>query len=81
MDNKKEGSIPKPKTMFDVKVECMLPATLVYRVLATDANEAATLIKGRHPNEINHKLIGKKDIKLMVYDAGCVMLRLILNKW
>lgn len=79
MENKKE--LPKQKTYYDVKVECLLPATLVYRVLASDPNEAVALTKSRQPNEVRHRLIGKKDIKLMVYDAGCSMIRLILNKW
>tara|TARA_R110000868_G_scaffold67046_5_gene199254 strand:+ start:11815 stop:12051 length:237 start_codon:yes stop_codon:yes gene_type:complete len=77
--DKKE--LPKQKTMYDVKVECLLPATLVYRVLALDPNEAVALIKGRQPNEVRHRLIGKRDIKLMVYDAGCAIIKLILNKW
>lgn len=65
----------KPKFYFDVKVECMLPATLTYRVLAEDAQQAAELIKGTQPNSVQHKLIGRKELKLTVYDAGSTMIR------
>lgn len=65
----------KPKFYFDVKVECMLPATLTYRVLAEDAQQAAELIKGAQPNSVHHKLIGRKEIKLTVFDAGSSMIK------
>lgn len=67
--------IIKPKFYYDVKVECMLPATLTYRVLAEDPQQAVQLIKGMSPNGVKHRLIGKKDLKLSVYDAGTNMLR------
>jgi hypothetical protein len=53
----------------------MLPATLTYRVLAEDAQQAADLIKGKSPNSVAHKLIGKKDLVLKVYDASGSMMR------
>lgn len=65
----------KPKFYFDVKVECMLPATLTYRILAEDAQQAAELIKGTQPNSVQHKLIGRKELKLTVYDAGSTMIK------
>ena len=71
--------LPKPKYYYDVKVECMLPATLTYKVLAEDPQQAAALIKGRSPTSVKHKLIGRKEIKLMVYDAGSSMIKLIIN--
>lgn len=67
----------KNKKYFDVKVECLLPATLIYRVLAEDEIQAITLIKNTNPNSIKHKLAGKKDIKISVYDAGSNILRFI----
>ena len=70
---------PKQKFYFDVKIECLLPATLSYRVYAEDAEKAAEMIKGLKPNSIQHRLFGKKDIKLTVYDAGCSIIKLILN--
>lgn len=69
----------KEKKWFDIRIECMLPATLTYRILAEDAQQAAELIKNKSPNSIKHRLIGKKDIKLTVYDAGSSMIRFIKN--
>lgn len=69
----------KPKFYYDVKVECMLPATLTYRVLAEDAQQAAELIRGMSPTGVKHRLIGKKDIKLTVYDAGSSMIKWMKN--
>lgn len=69
----------KPKLYYDVKVECMLPATLTFRVLAEDPQQAVELIKGASPTGVKHRLIGRKDIKLSVYDAGSTMLRWMKN--
>lgn len=71
--------IIKPKYYYDVKVECMLPATVTYRVLAEDPQQAAELIRGLSPTGVKHRLHGKKDIKLSVYDAGSSMLRWMKN--
>lgn len=79
---KKEAAaklLPKPKLYYDVKVECMLPATLTYRVLAEDAQQASELIRGMQPNSVHHKLIGRKELKLKVYDAGSSMIRWMKN--
>lgn len=79
--NKKEAQDKKPappeKHYYDVKVECMLPATLTYRILAENPQQAADMIKGRQPNSVQHRLIGRKEIKLSVFDAGSVMIRLV----
>ena len=73
---KKEAAhLPKPKYYYDVKVECMLPATITYRVLAEDPHQAAELIKGKQPNQVHHKLIGRKELVLRVYDASGSMIR------
>lgn len=69
----------KPKLYYDVKVECMLPATLTFRVLAEDPEQAADLIRGASPVGVKHRLVGRKDIKLSVYDAGSTMLRWMKN--
>lgn len=77
---KLEKSPPiKPKLYYDVKVECMIPATLTYRVLAETPEQAAEMIKGMSPIGVKHRLVGKKDIKLSVYDAGSTMLRWMKN--
>lgn len=74
--NKKQASPPEKK-YYDVKVECLLPATLTYRVLAEDAQQAADLIRGMSPNSVKHKLIGRKEIMLRVYDAGSSMMKFV----
>jgi hypothetical protein len=62
---------------FDVRVECMIPCTLTYRILAEDPEQAASLIKGKSPNSVQHKLIGRRELMLKVYDSGSSMIRLI----
>lgn len=81
MDKSKKKDKPKiiPKYYYDLKLECMLPATLTYRVLAETPEQAVEMIKNLPPNSVRHKLHGRRDIKLMVYDAGCSVLRLIKN--
>lgn len=74
-----KSKLPKPKYYYDVKVECMLPATLTYRVLAEDAHQAADLVKNLQPTSVKHKLIGRKENKLSVYDAGSTMLKFVKN--
>lgn len=69
----------KDKFYYDVKVECMLPATVTYRVLAENPVQAAELIKGMSPVGVKHRLVGKKDIKLSVYKAGSSMLEWMKN--
>lgn len=69
----------KPKFYYDVKVECMLPATITFRILAESAQQAAELIKGASPIHVHHRLHGRKDLKLSVYDAGSTMLRWMKN--
>lgn len=65
----------KPKYYFDVKVECLLPATLTYKVLAEDAEQASTLIRGLTPQMVKHRLIGRKELEMKVYDSGTSMIR------
>ncbi len=64
---------------YDVKVECTLPATLTYKVLAESPEAAVVLIKNKQPNAVKHRLIGKKEFKIMVYDSGSSMIRFIKN--
>ncbi len=76
---KKEAAKQIIKKHYDVRVSTMLPATLIYRVYSESPEQAIDLIKGQNPISISHKLAGRKDLKLMVYDAGTVMLRFIKN--
>lgn len=66
---------PKPKYYYDVKVECMLPATLTYRILAETPEQASEMIKGQQPNSVRHRLLGRKETMLRVYDSGSSMMR------
>jgi hypothetical protein len=70
---------PKPKFYYDVKVEVMLPAVLTYRVLAEDPQQAADMIRNLQPNTVKHRLIGRKEFKLTVYDAGCTVIKFMKN--
>ncbi len=72
-----EANKPPPLYYFDVKVETMLPATLTYRVLAEDAQQASEKIRTLQPNSVQHRLIGRRDNKLTVYDAGSTMIRFV----
>lgn len=75
----KKSKEPIVKKYFDVRVECLLPATLHYRVLAETPEEAAELIKKIQPNSVKHRLPGRKELKLMVYDSGSTIIRFIKN--
>jgi hypothetical protein len=76
---KKKAALPPPKFYYDVKVECMLPAALTYRVYAETPQQAAEMIRGLTPTTVKHRLIGRKEIKLIVYDAGCTMMKFVKN--
>jgi len=76
---KKKAALPPPKYYYDVKVECLLPATLTYRVHAETPHQAADMIKSLSPNSVKHRLIGRKELKLAVYDAGSNMIKFMKN--
>ena len=67
---------PLPKILYDVKLECLVPATIVYRILADSPEQALELIKGKQPKEIRYRLHLKKSLKAIVYDAGNLLIRL-----
>jgi hypothetical protein len=75
----KDDKQKQDKKYFDVRVETMLPATVTYRILAEDAQQASALIKHQNPISVKYRLLGKKDIKLTVYDAGSTMIRFMKN--
>lgn len=64
---------------YDVKVETLIPATLVFRILAEDAEEAANMIKNKQPNQVKYRLHGRKDIKLTVYNASSTLIKFVKN--
>jgi hypothetical protein len=67
---------------YDVKLECMLPATLIYRVYSEDNKPelAIDLAKRQMPNSVKYRILEKKDIKYYVYLAGTSLLKYILRK-
>jgi len=81
---KKEAKVAKSplikaKLYYDVKVECMLPATVTFRILAEDAEQAAGLIRGASPIAVKHRLLGRKDHKITVCEAGSSMIKWVKN--
>jgi len=76
-EEKKKGAKqqPKPLAYYDVRIECMLPGVLHYKVLAEDAFKAAEMIKNKTPNSVTYKLAGVKSLILRVYESGTTMLK------
>lgn len=67
------------KKYYDVKVESLVPAILIYKVLAANPEEAFYKIKHIHPNHIQYKVHNRKDIKATVYDAGSNLIKFVKN--
>ena len=67
---------------YDVKLECMLPATLIYRVYSEDKKPelAIDLAKRQMPNSVKYRIPEKRDIKYYVYLAGTSLLKYVLRK-
>lgn len=76
---KDKSTKPPELKYFDVRIEVMLPATLHYRVLAESPEKAAEMIRNLPPNAVKHKLQGRREFKLTVYDAGSTMIKFIKN--
>lgn len=74
---KEKPKTPPIKQYYDVKVECLLPATLIYKVLAETPQQAADMIKNMQPTGVKHKLIGRKELKLVVYNIGSNIIKFI----
>jgi len=75
---KKKEKIPE-KFYFDIKLECMVPTTITYRVFAESPEKALELINYQNPTGVKHKIAAKKDLKMIVYDAGTLMIKLVKN--
>lgn len=67
------------KKYYDVKVDAMIPAILTYRVLAETPEQAAELYKYQQPIAVKHKLAGRKENKLSVYEAYSSMIQYVRN--
>lgn len=79
MKDKDKVQKTKTKSYFDVKVEATLPATLVFRVYAETAEEAAEQVKNMNPRSVQYRLNSRKNLKLVVYDAGCSVIKFTKN--
>jgi hypothetical protein len=69
----------KDKHYYEIRVESLLPATITYRVLAEDPEQALELMRGQTPIGVKHRLHGKKDNKLTVRKSGSSMVELTKN--
>lgn len=69
----------KQQQYYDVKTDSLIHAVLTYRVLAESPEQAASLIKGMSPIGVKHRIAGKKDLKISVYQAGTTMLEWTKN--
>ena len=67
------------KKYYDIKLECLLPATLTYRIYAESPEKALELINRQNPTSVTTKIPAKKPIKIMVYEAGTTMMIYIKN--
>jgi len=67
------------KKYYDVRIECMVPATLTYRVFAENFDEAIELTKRQQPIHYKYKVTEKKDIKISIYDAGTSLIKFVKN--
>jgi len=78
-ETKKKVVAPKVKSYYDVKVECMVPITLIYKVLADDEQEALELFSKKTPTQMKPNLLLKKIIKATVYTSGSSMIKFVKN--
>jgi hypothetical protein len=76
---KKKIVAPKAKSYYDIKVECLVPTILIYRVYADDEQEALQLITKKPPIQMKPNLLLKKLIKATVYMAGSSTMKLVKN--
>jgi hypothetical protein len=64
---------------YDVKVECLVPATLIYKVYSESPEKACEMISSHAPQTVKYKLSGKQQLKITVYEAGCCMIKFMKN--
>lgn len=64
---------------YDVRVECMVPATITYRILASSPEDA--LVKTRHSPiyGIQYRIPARKELKATILDAGTSIIRFVKN--
>jgi transposase len=81
---KKKTAAPKIKSYYDVKVECLIPTTMIYRVFADDEREAMELFNKmskeyKAPTQVKPNYSLKKIIKATVYASGSSVIKLVKN--
>ncbi len=72
----------KEKKYYEVRVECLVPTTVSYRVLAEDEKEALKLLDQNQagaPVSVNYKINLKRKIKLVIYDWGTTIIKMVKN--
>lgn len=65
------------KKYFKVVVECNLPATVTYKVLAESPEKALEMIKNQSPIAVKYHLPKKMNLKATIYDFGTTIIKLI----
>jgi hypothetical protein len=70
---------PKQKKYFDVRIECLCPTTITYRVYAFDEDEAIRETKKRPPTNVRPNILQKRDIKATVNDAGSLLIKKVVK--
>jgi hypothetical protein len=74
---KNKIDLPKQKSYYDIKVEALVPTTLIYKVLAEDERDALNQIANKAPNGMKPNLLMKRVIKATIYIAGTTMIKLV----
>jgi hypothetical protein len=75
--------MPAPKTpapenqWYEVRVECQVPATAIFRVYAKDPEDALNRAKNASPSGIKYKLAGRRNLKATVIEVGTAIAKLV----
>jgi len=69
------------KKYYDCTLECLVPATITWRVLASNENEALQIVNATttSPTSVKYRLNLRRKIKFAIFDAGTTIIRLIKN--
>lgn len=75
MDKKDKDKKPVVLKYYDVKVEAMVPASMVFRILAASPEEALKMVKGKSPNSISYIIAKRKELKIFIYESGSSIIK------
>ncbi len=73
---KKKAEVKQPR-QYTVKVECFIPATLVFQITAENEEEAIKQTHKQAPNQVQQKIAKRKNIKATVYDRNTINVKLV----